>query len=150
MSQHMHCKTRFCMVTIDSSTHRMLKMCDCVIYIYIHIHIVNMHAHSHTYVCHCSYSWYTDEDLQSYTNILSIFNEVLTNYNDEQDTRMNLVLFQDALEHVTRIHRIIRLPRGNALLVGFGMIDRSWYIHCEYICVWWYWWMCTCMYTHDI
>ena len=34
--------------------------------------------------------------------------------------RYNLVFFEDALEHLTRIHRIIRLDQGNALLVGVG------------------------------
>lgn len=33
---------------------------------------------------------------------------------------MNLVLFDDALEHLTRVHRIIRMDRGHALLVGLG------------------------------
>lgn len=33
---------------------------------------------------------------------------------------MNLVLFDDAIDHVTKIHRVIRIDQGNALLVGVG------------------------------
>ena len=59
------------------------------------------------------------QDLRSYDRIRHILDEVLENYN-EKHTQMNLVLFDDALEHLTRLHRIIRIPRGNALLVGVG------------------------------
>lgn len=36
----------------------------------------------------------------------------------------NIVLFDDALQHLLRIHRIIRTPRGSALLIGYGGSGR--------------------------
>ena len=33
---------------------------------------------------------------------------------------MNLVLFDDALDHLTRIHRVVRMDLGHCLLVGVG------------------------------
>ena len=44
----------------------------------------------------------------------------LENYNMDHPSQMTLVFFQDALEHLTRICRILRQPRGNAMLVGVG------------------------------
>ncbi|KAG9487630.1 hypothetical protein GDO78_007443, partial [Eleutherodactylus coqui] len=59
------------------------------------------------------------EDIQDYDAAKALFQEILEEYN-ESKTKMNLVLFDDALEHLTRIHRIIRMDRGHALLVGVG------------------------------
>lgn len=44
---------------------------------------------------------------------------ILAMYN-EKNKPMNLVFFEDALEHITRILRTITLPQGNSLLVGVG------------------------------
>ncbi|XP_076108254.1 dynein axonemal heavy chain 10-like isoform X2 [Mytilus galloprovincialis] len=59
------------------------------------------------------------EDIQDYDAAKALFQEILEEYN-ESNTPMNLVLFDDALEHLTRIHRVIRMDQGHALLVGVG------------------------------
>ncbi|EHB17858.1 Dynein heavy chain 11, axonemal [Heterocephalus glaber] len=48
-----------------------------------------------------------------------ILTESLDNYND-LNAAMHLVLFEDAMEHVCRICRILRTPQGHALLIGVG------------------------------
>lgn len=59
------------------------------------------------------------EDLGSMENLSTKMYKMLEEYGFEYKP-MELVLFNDALEHVTKIHRIIRFPKGCALLVGFG------------------------------
>lgn len=56
------------------------------------------------------------KDIAVLKNVLS---DKLEEYN-ESNAEMNLVLFEQAIEHVTRIARIVDLPAGNALLVGVG------------------------------
>jgi dynein heavy chain len=59
------------------------------------------------------------EDLGGIAELKEKMDKMLEEYGYEYKP-MELVLFNDALEHVTKIHRIIRFPKGSALLVGFG------------------------------
>ncbi|KAG8514707.1 Dynein heavy chain 11, axonemal, partial [Galemys pyrenaicus] len=49
----------------------------------------------------------------------TILTETLDNYN-ELNATMNLVLFEDAVQHVCRISRILKTPQRQALLIGVG------------------------------
>lgn len=61
------------------------------------------------------------EDCGDFEKVGQKFNSLLNDYNDvDGQQEMNLVLFKDALQHLTKIHRVIRFPRGHALLVGYG------------------------------
>ncbi|RKO97568.1 hypothetical protein CAUPRSCDRAFT_10766 [Caulochytrium protostelioides] len=61
------------------------------------------------------------EDLLDYEAVRAIFREIIEEYNDRNPgLRSTLVLFDNALDHLMRIHRVLRLRRGNALLVGVG------------------------------
>ncbi|XP_010291294.1 PREDICTED: dynein heavy chain 10, axonemal, partial [Phaethon lepturus] len=59
------------------------------------------------------------EDIQDYDAAKALFQEILEEYN-EVNIKMNLVLFDDALEHLIHVHRIIRMDHGHALLIGVG------------------------------
>ena len=49
-----------------------------------------------------------------------LYFQYLDDFNMSTSKEMNLVFFLDAVEHTTRIARMIRQERGNALLVGVG------------------------------
>ena len=50
------------------------------------------------------------EDLGSYDLMKPVVEELLAEYNSKKKP-MNLVFFDDAIEHLTRIHRILRLQQ---------------------------------------
>merc|ERR1719354_1384339 len=49
-----------------------------------------------------------------------VLEDYLDDYNMNSSKEMKLVFFQDAIDHVSRIVRMITTQRGNALLVGVG------------------------------
>ncbi|KAE9330777.1 Dynein heavy chain 6, axonemal [Phytophthora fragariae] len=62
------------------------------------------------------------EDLGELNSLLS---EYLEEYNITFPSQMHLVFFNDAMHHISRICRVLRQPRGNALLVGVGGSGRQ-------------------------
>jgi len=57
--------------------------------------------------------------IKDLVQLKAVLEQKLAEYN-ENVSSMNLVLFDQAMEHICRIARIIDLPVGNALLVGVG------------------------------
>ncbi|CAM4719453.1 unnamed protein product [Caretta caretta] len=66
------------------------------------------------------------EDLVDLSALKLEMERVLDEYNQTPGVvQMHLVLFRDAIEHITRIVRVIGQPRGNMLLVGIGGSGRQ-------------------------
>jgi len=59
------------------------------------------------------------------TDLQTIMEEYLSEYNAESKQPMNLVIFGDAMMHVVKISRVLRQPSGNALLLGVGGSGRQ-------------------------
>ena len=51
--------------------------------------------------------------------------EYLDDYNAGVKIPMKLIMFLDACDHINRICRVLRQPKGNALLLGVGGSGRQ-------------------------
>lgn len=61
------------------------------------------------------------EEVKDWGKLGRLLEDYLEEYNMSTSSgQMRLVFFKDAIEHIARITRVLRLPRGNMLLVGVG------------------------------
>ena len=60
------------------------------------------------------------EPISDNSKLPRLMDSYLEDYNAVSPKAMHLVFFMDAIEHISRLARIIRSPRGNAMLVGLG------------------------------
>lgn len=50
------------------------------------------------------------EDLLDFTAVMHLFKEIMDEYNERRG-KLDLVLFDDCLDHLTRVHRVLRMHR---------------------------------------
>ena len=50
--------------------------------------------------------------------MLPVMEEMQDDHNSQNDQKLELVLFNEAIEHIMRVQRILSLSRGNGLLLG--------------------------------
>ncbi|CRK89849.1 CLUMA_CG003435, isoform A [Clunio marinus] len=66
------------------------------------------------------------EEIKNIEKLKNILNDYLQDYNSSSGkAEMNLILFQDAIDHILRLTRLLRSERGNGLLVGLSGMGKQ-------------------------
>jgi dynein heavy chain len=60
------------------------------------------------------------EEIKDKAKLFKVLNNQLEDYNIGNTNKMNLVFFEDCIDHILRCARIFRQPRGMAMLIGVG------------------------------
>lgn len=64
-------------------------------------------------------------EVKDMRKLVKLTEEYLDDYNSSSTNPMKLVMFLDCIEHISHVCRIIRQPRGHALLLGVGGSGRQ-------------------------
>ena len=62
------------------------------------------------------------EEIKDLKKLTRVLEDRMDDHNGDQKnkSKLNLVFFEDAIEHILRIARVLRQPRGNLMLIGVG------------------------------
>lgn len=64
------------------------------------------------------------QECSDVSKVKSCLENYLEEYNNEKSVKMNLIIFDYAIEHITRIARVLSWGSGNLLLIGVGGSGR--------------------------
>lgn len=65
------------------------------------------------------------EEITNIPKMKTVLQDYLDDYNLGTSKEMKIIFFMDALQHITRLARMLRAERGNALLVGVGGMGKQ-------------------------
>ncbi|XP_076804189.1 dynein axonemal heavy chain 3-like isoform X1 [Clavelina lepadiformis] len=65
------------------------------------------------------------DEIQDFTQLTSIMDHYLDEFNQVSKTPMSLVMFKFAIEHVSRVARVLKQDNGHLLLIGIGGSGRK-------------------------
>lgn len=65
------------------------------------------------------------EEIKDVEKLKSVLMDYLDDFNSTTGKEMNLILFQDAIDHIIRLARLLRAERGNGFLVGLSGMGKQ-------------------------